>query len=51
MFRDFSEKRYPFLAFFFFFLKILKGLKYESEKIVKIRPIVTDFFMKNGTHD
>ena len=40
MFRDFSEKKDPFLAIF----QNFPGFA------LKIGPIVRDFFMKNGTH-
>ena len=41
MFRgNFSKNRYPYLGIFLC----------EPRKILKIRPIVRDFFMKNGTH-
>ena len=41
MFRgNFSKNRYPYLEIFLC----------EPRKILKIRPIVRDFFMKNGTH-
>ena len=43
MFRDFSEKWYPLLA-------IISNFSGKPRKILKIRPMFRNFFMKNRTH-